>query len=291
MKRIVLSLCIAATLVGAAGLTWSREAVRPVQVSTLSIPDPAAQLKSMAQLFRANDLLGLSQAAVPPAQYSILRNGYELARLQPITDKDRAEFDKALGKFIATDAVDQMMVEFEPKLEEARPQVPAAMMIGLGALQMAVLSEESDLSAEEREMLSNVLPGLQEWAGSRDFLDAATLRQALTLVANAIRSSGVRSLDDAKQLSFEQAMGQAEQVLSAGKQALRLYGLDLDAIVDTLEVEVVSVEGNQATVRATLTVFNAPISKEHQLVLLNGRWYSKHATESFVVDFDKHAGL
>lgn len=288
MKRIMLSLCIASLLV-AASPTWSKEANHSAQASTVSVPNPAASLESMAQSFRANDLLGLTQSAIPPASYNLLRQGYELARLQPVSEEDRVEFDRALGKFIAADAVDQWMIEIEPKLEQARPQVPAAMLMGMGALQMAVLSEDSKLSVEEREMLKNALPGLQQWASSRDFLDSAILRQALTLVADAIRGSGVRNLDDAKQLSFEQALGQAEQVLASTKQALRLYGLDLDAIVDTLKVDVVSVEGNQAIVRATITAFNAPISREHQLVLLNGRWYPKDAAKHFSVDIEQHA--
>ena len=43
------------------------------------------------------------------------------------------------------------------------------------------------------------------------------------------------------------------------------------------------IDGSTARVRTTVTVFNAPIATEHDLVLLEGRWYGKEAAENFDV--------
>lgn len=76
-------------------------------------------------------------------------------------------------------------------------------------------------------------------------------------------------------LSFEQVLAKAGSLLAASKQALYIYGLDINAIADSLQVQVLNQEGQTARVRTTITIFEAPISSEMDLVLLEGRWYSK----------------
>lgn len=279
-KAIALSLLIVG-LASATGIIVAQNSVENQRtlIGAVGVADPAQQILEVARMVRANDLSGVVQATVPPSTYQQIRQAYELHRMQPTTEAERAEFAEGLAKLNAADAVDQLMAEIEPKLEEARPQVPAALLMGMGALQMAVVSKDSDLTEEERASLKQALPALQQWATTTDFLSSASMRQALTLVSDAVRGTGVQSLDQLKQMSFEQALGKAENVLAAGKQALRVYGLDVDAITDTLQVEVVAIDGATARVRSTITVFDAPVSREHDLVLVDGRWYAKGAVE------------
>ena len=135
----------------------------------------------------------------------------------------------------------------------------------------------------QREALRQAFPGIQEWAGGTDFLSSDNMRHALTIVTDAARRSGITSLDELKSLPLESALDRAGNVLAAAKDAVRLYGIDLDAIADSLQVEVLEIDGSTARVRTTVTVFNAPIATEHDLVLLEGRWYGKEAAENFDV--------
>jgi len=277
MKRVVLSLLIVG-LIGAVSPLVAQKNAQAARINAVaSIPDPAEQIRDMARLLRSNDLAGLVQSTIPPSVYQEMRLAYELHRLQPTSAAQRAEFAENLAKINAPDAVDQLMAQIEPKLVEARPMAPAALMMGLGSLQMALLSEDSDLTANERETLQQALPGFQQWATTTDFLSSLSIRQALTLVTDAARGTGIRSLDELKLMSFEQVLSKAEIVVAASKQALLIYGLDLNAIADSMQVEVLSIDGQTARVRTTVTIFNAPISSEHDLVLLDGRWYGKKA--------------
>ena len=133
------------------------------------------------------------------------------------------------------------MQEIEPKLVEARPQAPGAIKMGLGALQMALSSPDAELTEEQRAALRQAMPGLQRWLTSTDFLSSLSMRQALTLVTDAIRGTGLDSIDELRMLSLEEALAQAGSVLASAKQAVRIYGLDLDAIADTLAVEVLAI--------------------------------------------------
>lgn len=291
MKRIVLSLLIVG-LIGAMSPLVAQKNVQTARVGAVaSVPDPAEQIRDMARLLRSNDLASLVRSTVPPSIYQEMRLAYELQRLQPTTEAQRAQFAEKFSKINAPDAVEQLMAQIEPKLVEARPQVPAALMMGFGALQMAILSEDSDLTADQRATLQQALPGFQQWATTTDFLSSESVRQALTLVTNAARNTGIRSLDELKLMSFEQVLSKAEIVVAAGKQALLIYGLDVNAIADSMQVEVLSIDSKTARVRATVTVFGAQISSEHDLVLLEGRWYGKQsiAHSSANAEHDSHS--
>lgn len=257
---------------------FAKETAPSRQISVVA-PDPVFQIKGLVHQFRVGDVAGLAQALIPPAKWEEVRTAYELKRQEPIEEAERAQFAEQLERFTAPDAVEAFMAQIEPKLTDARAQWPGMLMMGMGAAQMAATSPDADLSDEQRDALKRMLPGMQQWAGSTDFFNAATLRQALTLLADAVRRTGIRDLDTLRQLPLEGALDRAGTLLLASKDALRLYGLDLDAVADSLQVDVLSNDGRTARVRASVTVFGAPISAEHDLVLIEGRWYDASAVK------------
>lgn len=275
-KLISLTLLVGG-VIGATAPLHAAEPPRTVQAASTAAPDPAQQIEDLARLFRAGDLVALAQAVVPPTQWERLKLVYELKRMEPISDEDRAEFAEKLARVTAPDAVDTLMMEIEPELEKARPQVPGALLMGFGAMQLAVASPESELTEEQRAVLQDALPGIQHWASSTDFLSSTTMRDALTLLTDAARRAGIQNLDQLKALPLEEVLHRAGTVLAAAKEAVRLYGIDLDAVADSLQVEVLAIDGETARVRTTITLFDAPVWTEHDLVLVEGRWYGKQA--------------
>jgi hypothetical protein len=162
-----------------------------------------------------------------------LLDKYEVARARPISEAQRAEFSDDIQKLIATDAVDRIMAEIEPELRERAVQSEGMILMGLGAMNMAVTSPDSELTEEQRAMLKRALPGIEAWVIETDFFSTDTLRHALNLLADAARRTGISDLDQIRMLSFEQLLAHGGRMLGAGKQAVKLYGIDLDAIVST----------------------------------------------------------
>lgn len=285
MKRTVLSLALAvATFAGMTSPLLAQErsnATATATASTAATLDPAQQVHEWVRLFRADDLAGLVQAVLPPAQLEEARLAYELGRLQPISEEDRAQFSTEFARISGPNAVDELMAKIEPELEKARPQIGGALLMGFGAMHMAVASPESDLSAAQRAALEGALPGIQQWATSRDFLSSESMREALTLLTDAVRQTGISDLDQLRQLGFDDLLSRADVVLAAAKDALLIYGLDADAIAASLQVEVLEQDGDRARVRASVIVFGAPIWSEHELVLQDGRWYGKKAASKW----------
>lgn len=293
MKRTVLSIALAvATFAGAPHPLLAQEggATGSAAVAAAT-PDPAQQVREWVRLFRADDLAGLVQAVMPPAQLEEARLAYELGRLQPISEEDRAQFNIEFAKISGPNAVEELMAKIEPELEKARPQVGGALLMGFGAMHMAVTSPDSDLTAEQRAALEGALPGIQQWATSHDFLSSESMREALTLLTDAVRQTGISDLDQLRQLSFDDVLGRTDVVLAAAKDALRIYGLDADAIADSLQVEVLEQDAETAKVRASVILFGAPIWSEHELVLQDGRWYGKKAASKWaIIDKTKSKG-
>jgi len=286
MTRKLLSLTLlAATFAATAAPPPSKPAAAvPRHATAQAISDPAVQFRNWARLFRSNDVAGLVRAMVPPTKWDEFRLVYEMKKLEPISDKDRADFAEKLAKLTAPDAVDRLMLELEPKLEEARPQLPGALLMAFGAMHVAVNSPDNKLTDEQRAALQSAIPGIQNWASTTDFLSSHTLRQALTLLTDAARRTGISSLDQLKALPVEASLDRMRPMLSAAKQAAQLYGVDLDAIADSLQVDVLEIDGDTARVRTSIMLFGAPVWVEHDLVLIEGRWYGKHAARHWQIE-------
>lgn len=286
MRSTMLTLSLLAFL-GLAPQTLPAQTPATVAMSAVAAADPSIQLQELVRQFRSNDLAALVRGSLPPSHYQRLLDKYEEARLKPTTEAQRAEFTEGLQKLIAPDAVDQLMAEIEPKLRERAAQSEGMILLGLGAMNMAITSPDSELTDEQREMLKRALPGIEAWIIETDFFSADTLRDALTLVADAARRTGISELDQLKMLSFDQLLGHGGRLLAAGKQAVKLYGIDVDAIAATARMEVLEVEGDEARVRTTVTVFDAPLHFEQSLVLVEGRWYTREAA----ADWNEHVHI
>ena len=106
-------------LISALNPAFAQERVTAVSRSvSQSVPDPALQIRDLARVLRSNDLAGLVNALVPPSQYQVMRQAYELHRLQPITPEERTKFSEGIAKLIDANAVDKFMLEIDPKLVE-----------------------------------------------------------------------------------------------------------------------------------------------------------------------------
>jgi hypothetical protein len=254
-------------------------------------PDPAVEIYDLARSFRAADVSGLVQRLTPRSTWAKVRIAFEVHRNKPTSETDRAHFSEKIREFTAPDAVDRLMARIEPKLVEARPQFPGMVMMAIGGMNVAVRSSDNDLTDDQRKMLERALPGIGRWISSTDFLSSDSMRRALTLLTDAARNTGITDVDQLKALPLEGVLERASPMLVAAKNAARIYGIDLDAVADSLKVDVLERGNDTARVRTTVTVFGAPVWCDHDLVLIEGHWYGKHVVTEFKdVDIDELEG-
>ncbi|TDR42002.1 hypothetical protein DFR29_10958 [Tahibacter aquaticus] len=279
MKMKLLSLALlTAGLVGTVSSLHAQDNAPPAaRAATVAAPDPAQEINNLVRLFRAGDLAALAQAMTPRSKWEAARAAFEAQRRKPVSEADRARFAEHIQQLTAPDAVDQLMRKIEPELVKARPQMPGMLLMAFGAAHVAVTSPDSDLTDAQRKALQSVLPGMRLWASNTDFLSSASMRHALTLLSDAARRTGITDVEQLKALPLEGVLERAGPMLAAAKEAVRTYGIDLDAVADSLKVDVLALGTDSARVRTTITVFGAPVWAEHELVLIEGHWYGKYA--------------
>jgi hypothetical protein len=286
MKKKALSVSLLAViLAGTSSALWASESARTpapaAQVVTVATPDPAAEITELARRFRAGDLAGLAQGLTPRSRWEAARLAFATASKKPTTDTDRARFAEKIREFTAPDAVDQLMLKMEPEMAKARPQLAGMTLMAFGAMQVAIKSPDAKLTDAQRQALESALPGIQRWASNTDFLSTDSMRRALTVLTDAARRTGITDIDQLKALPLEGVLERAGPMLVAAKEAVRTYGIDLDAVADSLRVDVLDLGKDTARVRTTVTLFGAPVWAEHDLILVEGHWYGKHVLAEF----------
>lgn len=242
--------------------------------------NPVETLQATTDAFKKNDLGSLLALTLPPAKLDEIKADWDKNRAEPITEEDRKEFADGWGKLVADGAVDKMMAEVEPQLEQMKMQLPMMMPMFQGMATMSV-SESTELSDEQKTAATGALNGLFTWAQTADLANGDKLRQALTIAHERGRSLNINSLDDVKAMEFDQMLAKGSVMLGAVKEMLNVYGLSLDDMAGSMQAEQVSMEGDMAKVRTSYTLFGQQVSYDTELVKQDGRWYSKDGMESF----------
>lgn len=259
-----------------AGAGGQPAAVEAVAVKTSA--GAAGAIETQAKAFRNNDLRTLVTTMMPPAELQRMRSEWDKKRAEPITEEDRQSFSESWGKLTAADGVDQMMAEIEPQLAEMRPQLPGLIAMMQGVAMMSIQQSET-LTPDQKVQTSQLMNGMGGWLQKTDFADAATMRTALTALADGMRATRITTLEDAHALGFDEMLDRAGPALGGLKNALSAYGFSLDAVVDSVKTEVVSESGDSAKLKVSYQLFDSPLSFENEMRRVDGNWYSKDVIE------------
>lgn len=284
MKRILLASAVALVLVGC-GDKGTDTSAPAEKIAAAKIATPVEQINLLVSALKQNDVKTLMALSVPADDFAQMRSKYETEQKKTLTDEDRKNFDDGVGKLLADDGVDSVMKESEPKLAEMKTNLP--MVLGFGvAMAQAGIQKNEDMTPAQKEQVTLLLNNAQSWAMKTDLADPARLRAALTAVRSALVASGIKSADDARKLSFDQAMEKGKFAMQGIKGALVAYDLDLDKALASIKPELLEQNGDSATVRVNYTLFDAPMTIETNMVQKNGRWISEEAEKAIKAEAD-----
>lgn len=277
--RVAFALLLAAFL-GACG---NQESANPVAATSASTPE--ATIRKSADLLKAGDLAGLMQNALPPADFAELKADWSKhANEKPITDEDRQKFQETMAKLTAPDADKKLYAEIEPDLQKLdaqyQQQMPMYVAMGSGWLQ-GMVQQNKDMSDADKQQALTAINAIAGWVQKTRFTDPESVKKVLAIASKAARDIDLKTLDEARALSFEQSMQKARIAFLGVKDALGVYGFPLDRTLDSIKPVVVSNDGHAAKVKVAYTLFDAPLSVDTEMVNVDGRWYGKKAIERF----------
>lgn len=236
------------------------------------ISTPVGVLQESAAAFAANDIDRLLRASLSERLYQTVRA--ELESVAPPTEAESQAFARNLAQWTAPDAVDQAMIQLEPMIAGLKPQVQAGI-----ASQQSLLAT---LPPEQQAKAQAVVDGLAGWADANAF-DAAQVRAALTILQQTLIDLELGSLEELNAQPYDLKVANLGLLLAGIKAALVEFDLDLDGIANSLTAEPGSESGDQATVKAGITLFGARVEGEVPMSKFDGRWLSPIGASGLVV--------
>jgi hypothetical protein len=280
-KPMVRAALAAALLVCVAACGEKSATDTAVVAENTSTPDGA--IRHSAELLKAGDIAGLMAHSLPPADFDKAKADWSKdANESPVTDEDRQKFAETMAKLTAPDAEKTLFAEIEPQLAafdaQYQQQVPMYVAMGSGWLQ-GMVQQNKDMTEEAKAQAIAAINALAAWVQKTRFTEPEAVKKVLAIASKAARDMNLKTLDEARALSFEQSMDKGRIAFLALKQALAVYGFSLDQTLDSVKPEVVSNDGKTAKVKVAYTLLDAPLAMEAELVNLDGRWYGKEALE------------
>jgi len=277
LARVALAALLVAFVSGCGN---QQNASSPLAVSA-STPD--ATIKKSVDLMKQGDVAGLLQNALPPADFAKLKADWgKDANEKPITDEDRQKFQETMTKLTAPDADKAIYAEIEPQLKQFdaqyQQQLPMYVAMGSGWLQ-GMVQQNKDLSDSDKQQAVAAINALAAWVQKTHFTDAESIKKVLAIVTKAARDLNLKTLDEARALTFDQSMQKAHVFVLALKDALAVYGFSIDQTLDSIKPEVAANDGKTAKVKVSYTLLGTPLAAETEMVNIDNRWYGKQTID------------
>lgn len=240
---------------------------------------PHETVERSVQALRNDDLAALLRISLPEGKYTEVKAQWEARKNEPISEEERQEYAQMMEMLTRDDAVDTIMAQVEPQLEQARQQMP--MFIGMfqGIAQSAITQNE-DMTPEQRENAQEAVTAVAGWAQRTDLASPELAREAVTIAVDTANEIDLPTLDDVRALSFEEMLEKAGIMLAGFKKMLAVYDLDVNATLDSVRAETVAQDGDTAKVRTTFDFLGTEQVYEGEYVKVQERWYAREAMDA-----------
>ncbi|WP_295361781.1 hypothetical protein [Arenimonas sp.] len=244
--------------------------------------DPVAAVQAQAQALRDNDLVRWSKLSLPPELQARSEALWEqrVAAAEPADPEDAREYAEVMARLTAPDAEAALMRDLEPKLAQFEAEVAGQwplMQATASIFLSAAIEANTELAAAQKSHGRAVANALLDWAQPALITDRARARQAIAALSATAHELDLPTLEQARALGYTEALEKGGIALAGLKQASKAYGLDLDASLDGVRAELISTEGDQATVRVTYPLLGRDVAFEARLQRVGEGWYDADA--------------
>jgi hypothetical protein len=240
---------------------------------------PEQTVQQSIRLARESNISGLIELGLPPEDFARFKAKWAFKKVQsPSADAGSARFAAAMARLTAEGAAETLFTELEPDIlqfdAQYGKQIPGFANMGRSFLS-GILRQSQDLSENEKQQALDILQQLAPWFKEAHFTDPDLVKGALGVVIEYARELDIKTLDQARAMSFDDAAPKLAIISNAIKKLLEIYGLSIDQTLDSTKTELVSVDGDSALVNISYTLLGKPLKSSIEMVRINDRWYSK----------------
>lgn len=281
--RIALAAALGLALAGC-GKEEAPAAAPPPAVAAKAAATPDGAILASVQHFKAGNFDALLQSVLPPDEYAKAKADYSKEmNKEPATEEDKAKFAENMTKLTASDAEAKLWAELEPKLKEMdaqmAQQMPMMVAMGKGFIQSSI-QQNQELNDAQKQQAVQAVDALGNWVSTAKFTDPALAQKSIKIVCDTARKLNLKTLDEARALSYEQAMGKIGVGFLGLKEVLAVYGFSIDQTLDSVKATTLSSDATSAKVKIDYSLLNTPLSVESDLVKVGDRWFGKEMLES-----------
>lgn len=235
---------------------------------------PAEAVRGLTHHLVANDLAAFARDAVPPDLHARLDTAWRAGRTRwPLNELPFADRHPAmLAALSADDAPQALQHTFDRQFANAAGELRnTAATLGLFGVQY--VERQGDFSESERRHFAQLVDAASRWAMQAPLSDRKHAAEAIRLLTIAAREARLDSPEDFATAGMDDALRRMTGVIAAGKQALKPYGLDLDADLSAMRVSLQSQTGDVAKVRMEYMLAGTAIDTVVDVERRGGRWY------------------
>jgi hypothetical protein len=240
---------------------------------------PTAAARLLVDDLRHDDLAAFWKHGLPPADHAALVERWRQAQAaQTTTDAARQGYRQFMGSLTQPGAKAALARRLQEKVtriaDRYGDQVPVLVAIGGAVLTRIVVADVAlRPTAAQQQGLHDALAPVLQWAQQAPWLDRERAGRSANVAIDTARSLQLATLDQARALDFPGAMTKTSRLWAGAKQALALYGLSLDAVLDSARVTLVSQQADVAHVRIDYLLKGQPQQVVLKMRAVDGRWY------------------
>ncbi len=270
MLRKLFTLAVMAVLLSACSDKSGGDAAKNLMQLDTSTPQGA--FMANIQAMKSNDIKSLMQTSLPPEEFERAKSEWAEKRVQ-FTEAEKARFAATMQMLTSEGAEEQIMTMIQPQLEQMQAMLPMMLMMANEEM-ISQQIDQAPIPANQKENAKAVLLAVVDWAKSADLASPEKARQAVAAAIKTARALEIQSLDELETMTFDEALQKVGQLMAGVKQALKVYDIDLDGMLDSIEVKDVKESGNTAELTVSFLFLGKPMEQKMQMIKKDGRWVS-----------------
>lgn len=236
---------------------------------------PDGAIMSGVEAMKNNDASAWLDSALTQEQQDKLAAEWDKKRKdEPPNEMENKQFAEQMAKLKSGALIDEMMPMVEAQLGQINKEQIAGMvgMMSAGMLQSPGMTEEQNIQAQA------LVSSLNQWIMETDVTNPEHVREVLVIAQNTAKKLDIKDLNAAAAMSFDQLVDKGDLVLAGVKDALRIYGINLDETLDSMSVDNVVVNGDTADVTISYTLFGSKQTMKTTMVKQGKRWYDSNSS-------------
>jgi len=222
-----------------------------------------------------NDLAAFARAALPPELHARLNAAWQSGHTRwPLDELPfSAQYPEVLAALSADHAHADLMAVFDQQLAGAEADLQQSALMLSAFMVQFIQHQGSAYSESERAHYSALVTAAGQWAASAPLADRERAGEALDILMAAARKSRLDGDAAWMDAEMEQTLHRIAPMLAAFKQALALYGLEIDSMLTGADVQLHSRSGDTAQVQMRYRLGESTITAMIPVLQIDGRWY------------------